>query len=808
VDDPSKARPLAEAITALRQISLLPSTTVAVVSGRSLRDLAALSRLPTEVHLVGSHGSEFDADFQLDAQQLRLLEQVKAAVTDLAAQVEGSHIEVKPGSVAVHVRRSRAEDREGLLSQVAKGPGQFPGVHVQYGKDVVELSVTSSNKGEAVATLRHLTGATAVVFVGDDITDETVFETLSGPDAGIKVGPGPTAAPWRIGDTPDVARVLSSLYVLRQSWLLGGHATPIEDYALLSNMSSVALLSPRGSIDWFCAPEPDAPAIFAALLGDASSGFFSIIPEGEKRLLSQSYQRNSLTVRTRWAGLTVTDFLPVGREPGDARARIVRQIAGSVPTRIVFAPRPNFGSVATTIEVEPEGLRVTSGSDAAALYAPELEWQIVEEAGHHTAIAIVDPAKGPITLDFRYEPYDASGFSTQAVLDDQAFTAQFWGEWAAGLKLPGVRPEAERRAALTLRALCNRPTGGILAAATTSLPEAIGGIRNWDYRFVWIRDAALTARELVALGSLAEAEAYLSWLHLVDAAGTGPESLRPLYRLNREGLGAEAVIESLPGYAGSRPVRVGNAAQGQLQIDVFGAVCLLIDQLAHLRGSVTQQEWELTCGMVDAVERRWTEPDHGIWEIRDSPKHHTHSRMMSWLAVNSAMAIAEINGTPDPTWSLLRDAIEAAVEEENWSEEIGAYIAAVDHPEADAAVLQGILEGYPASHERIAGTVAFVERQLRQGGGVYRYTYDDGLPHGEGAMHICAAWLAGTYARLGVTDDAFQLLDAILASAGGTGLLPEQVDPTTNRGLGNHPQAYSHLGVLTVCRHLASTESL
>ena len=808
VDDPAKARPLTEAITALRQLSLLPTTTVAVVSGRSLRDLAALSRLPPEIHLVGSHGSEFDADFQLDGQQLRLLEQVKSAATELAGHVSGSHIEVKPGSVAVHVRRSKPEDREALLSQVAKGPGQFPGVHVQYGKDVVELSVTEATKADAVAALRHLTGASAVVFLGDDVTDETVFVALTGPDVGIKVGPGASAAPWRVDAPMDVARLLSNLYVLRQSWLLGGHTTPIEDYTLLSNMANVALLSPRGSIDWFCAPEPDSPAVFAALLGDASSGYFSITPAGDKRLLSQSYQRNSLVTRTRWAGLTVTDFMPVGRAAHDAGSRIVRQISGSVPARIAFSPRPQFGAVATTIEVMAEGLRVTSGSESAALYAPGVDWEIMEEAGHHTAIATVDPSKAAITLEFRYEAFDESAFTTQASHDDQAFTSDFWSSWAAQLRLPRIRAEAERRAALTLRALCHRPTGGILAAATTSLPEALGGIRNWDYRYVWIRDAALTARELVAAGSVAEAEGYLVWLHQVDAGESGLESLRPLYRLNREGLGAEAVIDSLPGYAGSRPVRVGNAAQGQLQIDVFGAVCLLVDQLTHLRGSVNSKEWLLTCSMVDAVERRWREPDHGIWEIRDRPKHHTHSRMMCWLAVNAAISIAELNQTPQESWAPLRDVIEAAIEAENWSEEIGAYVAAVDHPEADAAVLQGILEGYPASHERIAGTVAFIERELRQSGGVFRYTYDDGLPHGEGAMHICAAWLAGTYARLGMPEDAIQLLDAILASAGETGLLPEQVDPLTNMGLGNHPQAYSHLGVLTACRHLANAESL
>ncbi|MDO9486607.1 MAG: bifunctional alpha,alpha-trehalose-phosphate synthase (UDP-forming)/trehalose-phosphatase [Actinomycetota bacterium] len=808
VDDPAKARPLSEAMSALRQLSLLPATTVAVVSGRSLRDLAALSRLPPEIHLVGSHGSEFDDDFRIDAQQARLLAQLTTAVTEISASVVGSHIETKPSSVVVHVRRCKIEDREPLLQLIEMGPGQFPGVHIRYGKDVVELSVTATQKSDAVAALRHRTGASAAIFIGDDVTDESVFQDLAGPDVGIKVGDGSTAALWRVPGPQDVARVLAELRSLREAWLLGGHAMAIEDYALLSNMANVALLSPRGSIDWFCTPEPDSPAIFSALLGDATSGFFSIAPAGEKRSLAQSYQRHSLTVRTRWAGLTVTDFMPVSANDPDKRTSIVRRISGNVPARIVFAPRPHFGTIATTIEIQINGLRVTAGSESLALYAPGIQWEILEQSGHHTAIATVDPSERDYTLEFRYGAYDFESALSVSRSTDESSSTEFWSAWLSSLELPGIRLEAEKRAALTLRALCHQPTGAILAAATTSLPESLGGLRNWDYRFCWIRDAALTARELASLGSPAEAEAFLAWLQIVDAASPNLESLRPVYRLNGEGLGAEAVIESLPGYSGSRPVRVGNAAQGQLQIDVFGAVCLLIEQLSKSRGVVTDQEWALTQSMVEAVGRRWREPDHGIWEIRDKPKHHTHSRMMCWLAVDAAISIAARRGEDQASWPHLRDEVFTEIETHNWDERLRSYVTAVDHLDADAAVLQGILEGYPAPHDRIVGTVAYIEQELRQGGGVFRYNYDDGLPHGEGAMHICAAWLAGTYVRMGSTDDALQLLDAMLASAGVTGLLPEQVDPETNRGLGNHPQAYSHLGVLTVCRLLDHSESL
>jgi GH15 family glucan-1,4-alpha-glucosidase len=484
---------------------------------------------------------------------------------------------------------------------------------------------------------------------------------------------------------------------------------------------------------------------------------------------------------------------------------LVRRIRGTVPARISFAPRPQFGSVAVQFVVQEDRLIVVGGTDPIDLLAPGVRWEIREESsGHQTATAIVDPSDGDILLEFRYGAHEGGLMldeHSEALL--RSATEKSWTTWLAGLTLPGIRPQAEVRAALTLRALSHSPTGGILAAATTSLPERLGGIRNWDYRYCWIRDAALTARELVALGSMEEGEALVQWLIDIDATLDGAESMRPLYRLDRTPAGAEAVVDSLPGYAGSRPVRVGNAAQGQLQLDVFGAVCLLIDEISERRGEVNSDEWGLTCRMVDAVGRRWQEPDHGIWEIRDIPRQHTYSKMMCWTAVDKGIAIAQRMGRANPAWLELRSHIERDIESFGWNEDLDAFAAAYDQPEADASVLHGLLEGFPATAEQLMGTVAFVERNLREQSGVYRYRFDDGLPSNEGAMHICAAWLAGTYVRMGSTEDALQLLDSLLASAGSTGLLPEQVDPTTGQGLGNHPQAYSHLGILSVCRLLA-----
>jgi GH15 family glucan-1,4-alpha-glucosidase len=297
---------------------------------------------------------------------------------------------------------------------------------------------------------------------------------------------------------------------------------------------------------------------------------------------------------------------------------------------------------------------------------------------------------------------------------------------------------------------------------------------------------------------------------VVDRAAS-PERLHPLYTLHGRELGPEATVESLPGYAGSRPVRVGNAAQGQVQLDVFGPVVALIHEVALVRGFVRTRDWDVVLAMVDAVTRRWNEADHGIWEIRDRPRHHIHSRMMCWLALDRAVSLAEFVGDQfehdAAAWCAVRDEIRSDIETNGFDEGLFAYVAAYDRRVCDAAVLQGFAEGYPAPMERRLGTIAAIERELRTAAGVYRYHYDDGLPGYEGAMHICAAWLAVAYAGVGEITDAVELLDALLASAGPTGLLPEQVDPLSGAGLGNHPQAYSHLGVLAAGWAIAEVRS-
>ncbi len=312
VDDPTKAVPLPEAVVAVRSLALLPQTTVAVVSGRSLRDLATLSRLPNEIHLIGSHGSEFDLGFvqRLSPDLVELHERMVVELTGIARAHEGVEVETKPASVALHVRRA-IDPAIGAraLDDVRNGPARWPGVHVTYGHEVVELSVVVTNKGEAVTTLRGQTSASAVLYLGDDITDENVFTLLHGPDVGIKIGPGPTAATHRLDEPVDAVRALAFVLERRRQWLFGEHAVPIERHSMLSNGSTVALLTPDARVSWLCHPRPDSAAVFADIVGGAGAGYFSVAPIRGGLPLGQRYRAGTMTVETRWSGITVTDWL-------------------------------------------------------------------------------------------------------------------------------------------------------------------------------------------------------------------------------------------------------------------------------------------------------------------------------------------------------------------------------------------------------------------------------------------------------------------------------------------------------------------
>jgi trehalose-phosphatase len=825
VEDPTRATPLPEAVAALRTLASLPQTTVAVISGRALRDLAALSRLPSEVHLVGSHGSEFDVGF-VDAlapelQQLRT--ELVETLSALARRRRGVRLEVKPASVAVHTRAADPEVADLVLHAIRTGPATWPGVTMTQGKEVIELSVITTNKGLAVDALRSQLSASAVVFLGDDVTDENAFAQLHGPDLGIKVGGGETQARHRVAGPIDAVRLLGLLLHYRRQWLFGERAVPIERHSMLANGRTVALVTPDARVSWLCHPRPDSSALFADLLGGPTAGHFTVTLERGGLPLGQRYLPGTMTVETRWSGLTITDWLDLHQVNGGAAANgnagdgprnfdarnfevadnqgtaLVRVLSGTARAKVEFAPRPEFGQLPIRLQPLGDGLLVLGSSEPISLHSPGVEWDIEADGGNEVARAVIDLAAmgGQAVLELRLGTANVEAHPVNAGKRREV-SEQGWHDWASSLRLPARAREAVLRSALTLRGLCHEPTGAILAAATSSLPEEIGGVRNWDYRYCWLRDAAMSARALVDLGSVAEADGLLHWTkRVIESTGGHPERLHPLYAVDGKELGAEAVIDTMPGYAGSRPVRVGNAANRQVQLDVFGPVADLIEAVASHRG-LTDEDIAVMEAMVEAVERRWHEPDHGLWEARLPPRHHVYSKVMCWLTVDKAIKLCERHDVPvRPGWRELRDTIAENVLTHGWHEEVGAYTVAYGDRDLDASSLWIGLSGLLADDDpRFLSTVLAIEAELRSGATVYRYQWDDGLPGREGGFHICTAWLIEAYLRTGRRTEAEELFDQMLDCAGPTGLLPEQYDPEAERGLGNHPQAYSHLGLI------------
>ena len=389
------------------------------------------------------------------------------------------------------------------------------------------------------------------------------------------------------------------------------------------------------------------------------------------------------------------------------------------------------------------GLEVVNASDLVVLRAPGVDWTITDVGHHQTARAEIDLDRGPVVLEMR-----CGTASLRPERADEAHrrerTAAFWRNWAHELELPSVAPDMVRRSALTLKGLCYGPTGAILAAATTSLPEHLGGVRNWDYRYCWIRDAALSAGALVRLGSIEEAMDFLDWLlGVIDSSEVGPERLAPLYTVSGQSLPAEATIEELPGYAGSRPVRVGNAADHQVQLDVFGPVLHLIHQLGEVHAPLSARHWRLVEDLVGAVEARWQEPDQGIWEVRSGPRHHVYSKIMCWQTVDRAVSVAaNVFGRERPEWEVLRDTIRADVLAKGWSDEAGAFTTAYDGDDVDASVLAAGFSGFvDPSDPKWVSTVDAIETWLRVGDTLRRYTHDDGLPGEEGGFNLMTSWL-------------------------------------------------------------------
>jgi len=813
VAEPDAAAPLSGATDALVALSKVPHTHSAVISGRGLKDLRGRLALGSaRVRLIGSHGAEDAHSYRppLSPAAKELLARTTVEFEKFAPGVPGTVVERKPLGAALHYRLSDAAGAAASLAFASRLAGNEPGLRLRTGSKVIELMVVDADKGSALKRLAHRIGATAVIFFGDDATDEDAFSVLGPLDVGVKVGESASMASLRVDSPAQVVELLGAIAAQREAHITASAGIDIQRHALLSDQRTVALIAPDARITWLCLPRIDSSAIFAEIVdsGGNAGGYFAIEDEGGSPALSHSYDGDSFVLRTMWPTFTVTDYMDcsAGRAWQRAgRCDLVRVIEGSGRVRVTFSPRLDFGRVGTSLVIHPNGLGVEGQSDPIVLYSPGVEWTVRNDNGHETAQAVLALDGEDRVLELRSGTWSLR----PAVVPEgerRAQTRHFWAGWAGALRLPPLRADLVRRSALVIKALSHAGRLVVAAAATTSLPEHLGGSRNWDYRYCWPRDAAMAAAALVRLGNTGHALKLLDWLLNVVDRSESPDRLRPIYTVTGNKLGTEGEVGNLAGHRGSRPVRIGNAAAHQVQLDVFAPIVHLVAMLAETGAPISPDHWRLVRAMVQAVEARWQELDHGIWEMRGPKRAHVHSRVMCWHAVNRALVVEELfTGRRTAGWERLRDEIASDVLSHGWNAEAGAFTIAYGDPQLDAAALAIGLTGLlPPGDPRLIATIERVREQLLHGGGVYRYRLDDGLPGQEGTFLLCTSWLIEAMVLIGRVGEARALFDGYAALAGPTGLLAEEYDPDLKLALGNFPQAYSHLGLINCAVALAA----
>ncbi|MEW2582085.1 glycoside hydrolase family 15 protein [Streptomyces virginiae] len=590
---------------------------------------------------------------------------------------------------------------------------------------------------------------------------------------------------------------------------------PIEDYALIGDLMTSGLVGRDGSIDWLCLPRFDSGACFAKLLGDEENGHWRIAPLGAadgERCTRRAYVDGSLVLESYWETETgtvkVIDFMPQ-RDVAPDVVRIVEGVSGTVRMLSTLRLRFDYGHVVPWVR-RSDGHRVAvAGPDSAWFRSepPVRTWgednstrsQFPVTAGRRVAFVLTwHPSHDP-----RPEPTDPFEALECSLAD--------WREWASQCRYDGPYKEAVTRSLITLKALTYAPTGGIVAAATTSLPEELGGVRNWDYRYCWLRDATLTLGSLLTTGFLDEARAWREWL--LRAVAGAPADLQIMYGIGGERRIPENELPWLRGYASSSPVRVGNAAVDQLQLDVYGEV---LDSL-HLARSfglpAEAHAWRIQVALLDFLERNWHRPDEGLWEVRGPRRHFVHSKVMAWVAADRAVRTLEsdpsLPGEPD-RWRAMRDAVHRDVCDKGFDPERGTFTQYYGSRELDAATLLIPRVGFlPPDDPRVTGTVDAVRAELGRSGLVRRYSTadtDDGLPGDEGAFLACSFWLADALHLTGREDEARALFERLLAVCNDVGLLAEEYDPVSGRQLGNFPQAFSHVGLVNTALTLAGME--
>ena len=584
----------------------------------------------------------------------------------------------------------------------------------------------------------------------------------------------------------------------------------IEDYALIGDTQSAGLVSKDGSIDWLCMPRFDSGACFAALVGTEEHGFWRIAPAGEVRQVRRGYRGDTLVLETEFrtedGTVRLVDCMPPRGQVPDV-VRLVQGIRGRVPLRMDLRIRFDYGSLVPWVRRRGEDLHAIGGPDSLWLRTP-----IHTRGEDLTTVAEFTVAAGeqvPFVLTWQashlprprlIDPFKA--------IDD---TEAWWAQWAGRIAYDGGWRDAVVRSLLTLKALTYHPTGGIGAAPTTSLPEQLGGVRNWDYRYCWLRDATFTLSALMGCGLVSEAKAWREWL--LRAVAGAARQMQILYGVAGERRILETELDWLPGYEGSRPVRVGNAAVNQFQLDVYGEVmdALHLGRMAGIEAG--DHAWDFQRKLIEFLEDGWREPDEGLWEVRGRRRHFTHSKVMAWVALDRAVKAVELFKLPGPLrrWRALRHEIHQEVLERGFDAERNTFVQYYGGKELDASLLMIPLVGFlPATDRRMRGTVDAIQRELRHDGFVLRYQTDpgdgeavDGLPPGEGAFLACSFWLADNLALMGRHDEAREQFEALLALRNDVGLLAEEYDPTTKRLLGNFPQAFSHVPLINTACHLS-----
>ncbi len=814
--------------------TLTRRTAVVVLSGRPVAELVPRMG-DLRLTMIGGHGAEIrrpdgEETALFDSERYgSTLDRVAERVSEIIDPDRGWQLERKHASLAIHHRRADDDEVEQLLPQlrevISDHANEKPGWELLDGKRVLEMRPLGVDKGEALRWAASRYPGRRPLVIGDDVTDEDAFRAarkLGGDGVLVAAEPRPTSARWRLDDTSRVVELLNQLLSQHPdapSVELGGQESvrfhQIHEYGLIGDSRTAALVSPDASIDWMCAPRFDSPSLFAAILDPVRGGRFRVRPVAWRELqVQRTYLGETNVLVTRFVRdgnpiLTVTDFLVYSRvnafDATHTGHMLLRRLEAfeDLDVEIEFQPRFDYGRAHTYFDPTPNGVVARAGTDRAELIAPGIDLTLTDHEDGNGGVA-----RSTFTLrpnSHRWLRLHTGGtergphnhLSEQELLD---LTVRTWGRWASLIDYDGPWRDEVVRSALVLKGLVYEPTGALVAAPTMSLPEHLGGERNWDYRYAWIRDSAYVLETFLRVGHAREAETFIRWLSELTERIGGAHALRPLYRVTGDEDLTEFELPHLTGYRDSRPVRVGNGAASQLQLDIYGAAMQLGYLTEQLGGEIPAARWSIIVELVESVAQRWEEPDSGLWEIRSAPKHHTFSKFQCWLAVDRAIRIGQGLGLRGPydRWRAVANRIHQSILENGFDKEQNAFTQAYGEAAADASILLLPLKGFlPARDHRIRGTVDAIRRELEVGDGLLlRYRTVDGLRGEEGAFLMCSFWLVEVLARMGDLDEAIRLFERLLSLAGPLGLFAEEIDPVTHDHLGNYPQGFTHMGLI------------